>query len=73
MEKSNKLILKRHEKREGLIRARLTGTKLSSGEVIVFLDSHCEVTEGAPSEIKQSIELMKRSIVITVFLFIRMA
>lgn len=39
---NNKIKLLRHKKREGLIRARMTGANAVTGEVMVFLDSHCE-------------------------------
>ena len=36
----------RMSQREGLVRARLRGAEVSRGEVLTFLDSHCEATEG---------------------------
>ncbi|XP_064456370.1 polypeptide N-acetylgalactosaminyltransferase 11-like [Ornithodoros turicata] len=40
-----KVVVVRTRDREGLIRARMFGAKHATAEVLVFLDSHCEVNE----------------------------
>ncbi|KAK3603626.1 hypothetical protein CHS0354_017345 [Potamilus streckersoni] len=41
-----KVSLIRLKERSGLIKARIKGFDASSGEVAIFLDSHCEATQG---------------------------
>ncbi|KIH47730.1 hypothetical protein ANCDUO_22205 [Ancylostoma duodenale] len=42
---ADKMKITRNDERQGLIRAKTLASRLATGEVIVFMDSHCEVTE----------------------------
>ncbi|XP_074622929.1 polypeptide N-acetylgalactosaminyltransferase 1-like [Acropora palmata] len=46
LQQLEKVKVVRMPQREGLVRARLRGAEVSRGEVLTFLDSHCEATEG---------------------------
>lgn len=59
----NKVKILRTTKREGLIRARLMGAEAAVGEVLLFLDSHCEVTTGWLQPLVHSIKEDKKTVI----------
>lgn len=62
----SKVRLVRLKERQGLIRARLAGAKEATGEVIIFLDSHCEATLGWLEPLLQRIKDDKRAVLVPI-------
>nr|XP_034317782.1 polypeptide N-acetylgalactosaminyltransferase 5 isoform X5 [Crassostrea gigas] len=61
--KLQKVKVVRTKKREGLIRARLLGYSVATGEVLTYLDSHCECAEGWLEPLLDRIAEDKRHVV----------
>ncbi|EDO45829.1 predicted protein [Nematostella vectensis] len=53
----------RMKKREGLVRARLQGANTAKGDVLTFLDSHCEATPGWAEPLLARIAADRRNVV----------
>ncbi|CAI2348811.1 unnamed protein product [Caenorhabditis sp. 36 PRJEB53466] len=59
----NSVKFARTQKNEGLIRAKIFGAKRAVGEVLVFLDSHCEVNEDWLPPLLDQIKQNRRRVV----------
>lgn len=61
---SKKVKVVRNKNRQGLIRSRLNGAAAARGDVVVFLDSHCEATPGWIEPLLARIKESKSNVVV---------
>lgn len=52
--------------RLGLIRARLAGARIATGDVLIFLDAHCEANIGWCEPLLQRIKDSRRSVLVPI-------
>ncbi|KAL3282878.1 hypothetical protein HHI36_006037 [Cryptolaemus montrouzieri] len=62
----DKVKLYRTDRREGLIRARIYGSRRAKGEVLIFLDSHIEVNKGWIEPLLNRIHENKKNVAVPV-------
>lgn len=63
VQKLQKINLVRTKERVGLIRARVVGANNAKGEVVIFLDAHCEANKGWLPPLVERIALDHRTAV----------
>ena len=66
IEKMSKVKLVRLPTRQGLIRAKVEGARVAKGDVLMFLDSHCEVNDGWLEPLLDRIKADNRTVAVPV-------
>ncbi|EDW01816.1 polypeptide N-acetylgalactosaminyltransferase 1 [Drosophila grimshawi] len=61
-----KVTVLRLNNRLGLIRARLAGARIATGDVLIFLDAHCEANEGWCEPLLQRIKDSRTSVLVPI-------